>query len=325
MNKTKLVNKSILIRTVKTALAALLAIIVSQELSLDFAAAAGIIAILNIFETRKTTIEGGLKRALSAVIALTIGGLLFQYFGYNTWVFGLYLLMFVPISFLLKIELGLGPSSVIVTHLLAFGQINSDIILNEMALVVIGTGFAMLTNFYAPNGQDELNKIVKNIDEDMKYILNLFGTSLVKNLDVEDYEHKISKLEEDIKRAIDLAVIDSENYIENSNKLLYDLQLRAHEIDLLEDMYYDLNTIPPEYSDGDYIADIFIKASKHLTDGGNIVKVKKRIEYLKDHFHMMKLPETHEDFAIRSSIFQVFRSLDQFIDISNYINNKSKY
>ena len=49
MNKTRLINKSILIRTVKTALAALLAIIVSQELSLDFAAAAGIIAILNIY------------------------------------------------------------------------------------------------------------------------------------------------------------------------------------------------------------------------------------------------------------------------------------
>lgn len=276
MNKTKLINKSILIRTVKTALAALLAIIVSQELSLDFAAAAGIIAILNIFETRKSTIEGGLKRALSAVIALTIGGLLFEYFGYITWVFGLYLLIFVPISFLMKIELGLGPSSVIVTHLLAFGQIHSGIILNEMALVFIGTGFAMLTNFYAPNRQDELNKIIKNIDEDMKYVLNLFGTSLVKNLDVEDYEYRITALEDDIKRAIDLAVIDSENYIENSNKLLYDLQLRAHEIDLLEDMYYDLKTITPEYSDGDYIADIFIKASKHLTDGGNIVKVKQK-------------------------------------------------
>ena len=325
MNKTRLINKSILIRTVKTALAALLSIIVSQELSLDFAAAAGIIAILNIFETRKSTIEGGLKRTLSAVIALVIGGLLFEYFGYNTWVFGLYLLIFVPISFLLKIELGLGPSSVIVTHLLAFGEINSGIILNEMALVFIGTGFAMLTNFYAPNRQDELNKIIKNIDEDMKYVLNLFGTSLVKNFDVEVYEHKISELDEDIKRAINLAVLDSENYIENSNDLLYRLQLRAREIDLLEDMYYDLKTIPVEYSDGDYIADLFTKASKYLNEGGNIAKVKKRIEYLKNHFHMMKLPETHEEFAIRSAIFQVFKSIDEFIDISDYINNKLKY
>lgn len=36
---------------------------------------------------------------------------------------------------------------------------------------------------------------------------------------------------------------------------------------------------------------------------------------------MMELPKTHEDFIISSSIFQVFRSLDQFIDISNIISN----
>lgn len=318
-------NKTILIRTIKTALAALLAIIVAQELSLEYASAAGIIAILNIFETRKATIEGGLKRTLSAVIAIVIGGLAFEKLGYATWVFGLYLLIFVPVSFLLKIELGLGPSSVIVTHLLAFGEINSTIILNEMALVFIGTGFAMLTNFYAPNSQDQLNSLVASIDEDMRAILNMFGKSLVENLNVKLYEDKISVLEKDIKKAIDLAVIENDNMIENSREMLYNLHLREREMNLLEDMYYDLKTIPPEYSDGKYISDILIKTSENLTEDGDMIKVKKRIDYLKDHFHMMKLPENHEEFAIRSAVFQVFRSLDQFIEISNYINNKPKY
>ena len=49
--------------------------------------------------------------------------------------------------------------------------------------------------------------------------------------------------------------------------------------------------------------------------------VKKRIEFLKEHFNMMNLPETHEDFIIQSSVFQVFRSLNQFIDISKNIND----
>lgn len=315
---------TILIRTVKTAAAALLAIIVSQALSLDFAAAAGIIAILNIFDTRKSTIEGGLKRALSAIIALIIGGILFQRLGYVTWVFGLYLLIFVPVSFLLKIELGLGPSSVIVTHLLAFGEINSAIILNEMALVFIGTAFAMLTNIYAPKKRDELNELIAKIDEDMKFVLNLFGESMVQNLDVKEHEDKIGKLEKEIKRAIILATADSENFIENSNDILYDMRLRERELSLLKDMYKDIKIIPPEYSDGNYISDILIKASENLTGGENIKKVKDRIEYLKEHYYMMKLPETHEDFAIRSAIFQVFRSLDEFVDISNYINNKPR-
>lgn len=315
-------RKSIISRTIKTALASLLAIIVSQELSLEFAAAAGIIAILNVFETRKATIKGGLKRTLSAVIALLIGGFLFEKIGYKNWVFGLYLLLFVPVSFLLKIELGLGPSSVIVTHLLAFGKIDSAIILNEMALVFIGTGFAMLTNFYAPTSQDKLNRLIESIDDDMKFILNLFGKSLVENLDVKLYEDKISELEADIDKAIDIAIIENDNLIENSRDLLHDLRLREREMDLLEEMYDDLRTIPPEYSDGKYISDILIQASKNLTDGEEMMKVKDRIDFLKNHFHMMELPDTHEEFAIRSAIFQVFRSLDQFIDISNQITNK---
>lgn len=315
-------RKSIISRTIKTALASLLAIIVSQELSLEFAAAAGIIAILNVFDTRKATIEGGLKRTLSAVIALLIGGFLFEKIGYKTWVFGLYLLLFVPVSFLLKVELGLGPSSVIVTHLLAFGKINSAIILNEMALVFIGTGFAMLTNFYAPTRQDKLNRLIESIDDDMKFVLNLFGKSLVENLDVKLYEDKISELEADIDKAINIAIIENDNLIENSRDMLHDLRLREREMDLLEEMYYDLRTIPPEYSDGKYISDILIQASEKLTDGEEMMKVKDRIDFLKNHFHMMELPDTHEEFAIRSAIFQVFRSLDQFIDISNQITNK---
>lgn len=85
--------------------------------------------------------------------------MVFEIFDYKTWAFVLYLLLFVPLSFLLKIELGLGPSSVVVTHLLSHGEINSSIIINELGLIFIGTGFAMLTNLYAPESQDELKKV----------------------------------------------------------------------------------------------------------------------------------------------------------------------
>lgn len=55
-------NKTIIIRTIKTALAAILAIIVAKKLYLEYASAAGIIAILNILETRKATTEAALKK-----------------------------------------------------------------------------------------------------------------------------------------------------------------------------------------------------------------------------------------------------------------------
>lgn len=314
-------NKTLLSTTIKTSIAATLSLLVAQALGLKFSSSAGIITILDIFETRKATLKGGLKRTLSATIALVLGILIFEIFDYKTWAFGLYLLLFVPLSFLLKIELGLGPSSVVVTHLLSYGEINSSIIFNELGLILIGTGFAMLTNLYAPESQDELKKWIEDIDGDIKDILIFFGDTLVNNLDVKIYEGKIKKLKDDIDKALELAIIENDNRIENSKNLLIGLNHREREKDLLMEMYYDLKSIPKEYADGKLISDLMIDTANNLSDNGDMVKVKKRIEFLQEHFHMMELPETHEDFIIRSSIFQVFRSLNQFIDISKIIIN----
>lgn len=314
-------NKTLLSTTIKTSIAATLSLLVAQALGLKFSSSAGIITILDIFETRKATLKGGLKRTLSATIALVLGIFVFEIFAYKTWAFGIYLLLFVPISFLLKIELGLGPSSVVVTHLLSYGEINSSIIFNELGLILIGTGFAMLTNLYAPESQDELKKWIEDIDGDIKDILIFFGDTLVNNLDVKIYDGKIKKLEDDINKALNLAIIENDNRIENSKNLLIGLSHREREKDLLMEMYDDLKSIPKEYADGKLISDLMIDTANNLSDNGDMVKVKKRIEYLQEHFHMMELPETHEDFVIRSSIFQVFRSLNQFIDISNIISN----
>lgn len=315
-------DKTLISTSIKTAIAATLSLLVANFLGLEFSSSAGIITILDIFETRKATVKGGVKRALSAIIALVLGVLVFEIFSYKTWAFGIYLLLFVPISFLLKIELGLGPSSVIVTHLLSYGTINSSITINELSLVFIGTGFAMLTNLYAPESQDKLKDWIEDIDGDIKDILNFYGDILVNHLDVEIYEGKIKKLEDDIGKALDLAVIEKDNRIENSKNLLIGLNQREREMDLLKEMFDDLKAIPAEYDDGQLISDIIIDTANNLTVDGDMVKVKKRIDFLKKHFYMMDLPESHEEFVIRSAILQVFRSLNQFIDIRKNINSE---
>lgn len=313
-------NKTIISTSIKTAIAATLSLSLASFLGLEYASSAGIITILDIFETRKATVKGGLKRMVSAILAFTIGAIVFEIFSYKTWAFGIYPLLFVPLSLLLKIELGLGPSSVIVTHLLSYGQINPSIIKNELILVLIGTGFAMLTNIYAPESQDELKEWIYNIDRDMKDILNFFGNTLVNHLDVEIYEDKIRKLEADIGKAMDLAIVENDNRIHNSKDILRDLSHRQIEMDLLKEMYEDLKEIPRAYDKGKLISDIIIDTGEKLGDPNEMIKVKERIEYLSKHFRMMDLPQTHEDFAIRSAIFQVFRSLSEFIDISIDLN-----
>lgn len=315
-------RKTVFIRTIKTVVATISAIVVAQALGLEYATAAGIIAILNVFDTRRATLEGSLKRALSAVVALTIGGVCFELFGYTNWIFGLYLLIFVPVSFLLKVELGLGPSSVIVTHILAAQTINSGLILNELALVFIGTGFAMLTNFYAPNEEKHLKALIVEIDEEMKAILNLFARSLTEDLDVQEYENLFKQLDDNLEKAIKLAVTEDENMNQDSSLILYDLNLRRQELDLLKEMYEDLSEIPPSYAKGLQMSYMLKTTSTQLTEEGAIHAVQERINYLKKNADKLDLPKTAEEFVIRSAIYQVFKNLDRFTKLNAYITDK---
>ena len=185
----------------------------------------------------------------------------------------------MSISFLLKIELGLGSSSVVVTHLLSYEQINFSIIINELGLIIIGTGFAILTNLYALESQDKLIDWIEDIDCDIKDILNFFGHTLVNDLYVKIYEGKIKKLKDDIDKAIELAIIENDNRIENSKNLLVGLNHREIELNLLKDMYYDLKAIPVEHADGKLISDIMIDTANNLSKYGDMVKVKKELNF----------------------------------------------
>ena len=64
-------------RTVKTVIAASLAIIIANTLQLEYATAAGIIAILSVGNTKKSTYQSGKNRLLNFLAAMIISVVLF--------------------------------------------------------------------------------------------------------------------------------------------------------------------------------------------------------------------------------------------------------
>ena len=109
---------SITQRTFKLVLATCLACVLAYFLDLSSAVSAGIIALLSLSDTRRSTIKLARNRLFSTLLALFIGVLSFHLTGYHIWSFGLYLALYVPLAYKLGWEIGITPSSVLVTHLL---------------------------------------------------------------------------------------------------------------------------------------------------------------------------------------------------------------
>ncbi len=317
---------SVISRTIKTALAAFFAIFFAQKLGLEFSASAGIIAILSVLETRTQTLKGGIKRLISAILALLIGSICFYIFGFKNWVFALYLLIFVPISFFFKVEIGLGPSSVLVTHLLAVKKIDTAIILNEMGLILIGTLLAFLTNVYAPNRIKKLEAKIHEIDERIIYILNRFIIALTKEFDIKKEENLFVELDKAIEEASILANRERENLnFEEGVDITLNINIMKEQSRILKNIYEDLSQIPPEFTKGTELAEILKTNSTQITEEATVKEMRRKMEFMKNYTEILPAPQTREEFKIRSAVYQTMKSIDEFmVVLSNRTEKKDR-
>lgn len=318
--------RTIWIRTIKTALAALLALLAAETLGLEFAAAAAIVAILSVFDTRKATFRGALERLISAVLALSIGTAAFELMGYRPLSFGVYLLVFVPVSFIAKVPIGLGPSSVLVTHLLVKGDVSWSLLVNEMALMFLGTGFALLTNIYAFSERKKLDLLLDTIDQEMMEILNLFARSLMENMEIHGFYTKFSEMDIHIEEAERIAIQEEDNLMGAPKaQSLYRIGLLKEESRILQGMFRDVDSLPPEFVAGGEMAEFMKMTSSQLTQEGAMYEIEKRLRILEDHSASLPLPQSQEEFMNRAHLFQIFRSFQDLVEVKKSFQNAMNF
>ena len=105
-------------RTLKTVIGAVVAMYIAMSLGLKYATAAGIITILSLQSTRKQSIRLSSKMIGAFLLALLLSVGFFKFIGYTPLVFGLFLLVFIPLSVKFQVQEGIVVSAVLITHLL---------------------------------------------------------------------------------------------------------------------------------------------------------------------------------------------------------------
>ena len=152
----KKITKYIGMRTIKTAIGAATAIFIAQLIGLNYGVNTAIVVILSLQNTKRKSLNLAGVRIASSAIALSIAWILFRVIGFNPVAFGLYLLFFIPIVVRFRLNEGLVPSSVLVTHLLASQSIAFSALVNEFSQMVIGATIALLLNLYIPGIEGHL-------------------------------------------------------------------------------------------------------------------------------------------------------------------------
>ncbi len=252
-----------------------------------------------------------LRRIGSTVLALAIAAVMFKLVGFNLWAFGIYLAIYVPASYALGLQVGLGPCSVLVTHLLAAQSIGLSMMINEVALMVIGSATAFLVNMYMLSYDRKIRQLMKALNEEMIELLLIFDKSLCNHKQVED-DHFI-KANQIIDEALSVAKMEIDNHFFNASEYEYNyILMRQSQVQILDKMQELINLLSYQTEECSFVGALFEQSARNIdkmTPGEWIIdETQAQITLFKDQLLKGKT-EDPATTAILFSILNLFEEL----------------
>ncbi|MDI2589316.1 aromatic acid exporter family protein [Psychrobacillus sp. NEAU-3TGS] len=313
-------------RTIKTAIGAGLAIWLTSLFDLEFGSFAAIIVIMCIEKTKRKTLHSIQKKFFASLLSLILGSIFFEVLGYHPVVLTLFILLFVPILMKVRIQEGLVTSIVIILHIYTVREANLENLLNELYIIFIGIGIAILVNSIMPSFKKEIEKYKTEIENKFSVILYQFSI-LLKDNDQKWDRKELVEVENILNQAKNITIQDVENHLlRKENKDYYYLEMREDQLEILKQMVDTLSIVSSSELDvkqKGMLANIFQYISEHVDSGDTTIALELLEEY-EESIRETELPKTREEFEIRANLFYLNFEIKNYLIIKQDIYNRSK-
>lgn len=312
------------LRTIKTAAAAPIALLIANGLSLESAASAAIITILTVTNTKRSTAKTALNRIFSLTLATIIAAICFSLLGFHPLVFGLYLLFFIPLSLRLDLAEGIAVSSVLITHYLVAGEMPLSLIFNEYLLMIIGVGCALIANLYMPNTEKKIQEDQMVVEVSMKKMLGQMSAYLNQPAKEEKLRQECLSLRDFVREAQIRAQEYEENRFFSGNSYYFEyFAMRRLQLKILADMLQILNRLTAAPEDVQELRELFEFTSQTLAEDNDGSAILIKISETDRRYQQKQLPDSRQAFEERAMLFQLFQLFQDFIEIkAGFYRNK---
>lgn len=305
------------IRIIKTALAVFAAIYLSTALNLHSPNSAGLLAILGVDVTKKKSLRTSFQRIAASLVGLLFAAGLFWELGFHIWVIGLFILTLYPVLSRLNLKEGVVTSSVVMFHVYGAGQLSVDLILNEVSLLLLGLGTATLINLlYMPREDKQLNELRERVEELFSRIFQEIGMNL------RDTAHVWSGAEvieagDVLETAEKAAHRFSENSLRSDGTTwsVY-FYMRKQQLDSIQHMMQFVSQVYETLPHGESLATVFEELSRDVKVPNYTGRSEARLGELAQEFKRMRLPQSREEFEVRSALLQLMMELNSYLEVA---------
>ncbi|MEW9674592.1 aromatic acid exporter family protein [Lentibacillus sp. L22] len=306
-------------RTIKTAIGTPVAITLAQLVGVTNYVSAGILTMLCIQPSRKRSVLSAWDRFLACTLALIFSFVFFETIGYNPISVGIMLLLFIPVTVLLKVSQGIATSSVIILQLYGAGHITVRFIFEEFLLILVGVGVGLLVNLYMPSLEKKLKRMQRKLEKNFQTILMEIA-SYIRDRNESWSGKEITEVEHILEEANDLVERDMENHLLRQKHPYQDyFIMRKEQFEVLRRMLPLVTKLPNTVTISESIADFFEKLSQSVHPENTAELFLDELENLKKEFDEEPLPRTQEEFETRANLFRLLH------DIEDYLILKKKY
>ena len=303
-------------RTLKTALGATIAMIVAQAVGLRYWVSAGIITILSIQSTKRQSVAIAKKRFISTIIALAISSAVFCIIGFSSISFGIYILLFIPITVRCKVTDGIVPSSVLVTHLLVEREISLFWIGNEIFLMVIGVGVALILNLYMPSFEEKLRRDKEKIEDCIREILFEMSNGLRNHSVSINEERQYRELESMLVKSNERAYRNCNNYLFSDVKYyVHYIEMRSAQFQIMKYMRSHFKRLYMSFEQTSLVANFTENVAHAIGERVPLDKLFEDLNTLRNEFKNQPLPQTREEFENRAMLYQFLNDMEHFLEI----------
>ncbi|MBS5950219.1 MAG: aromatic acid exporter family protein [Clostridium sp.] len=309
----------------KMAISATVALVIANLFDVQYATVAAVIAILSIQDTKKKALIVGRNRVVACIIAIFLSIGIFKILGQNPITFGIFLLIFIPITSKFNIAEGMVPAVVLSTHLLIAGELNSYWIINELLITFIGVGIASIANLFMPSLRSEFNEDKEYIEKSYKIILYKMANSLVSYTVDIDEEIIMNELENRLTEAVNRAYKIASNNLLNTDSYYIDyMNMRKIQFDIIKKLRSHFEKFYMSFEQTFMISKFTKSVASQIKDSNDCLDLLEELGVLKEDFKKMALPKTREEFENRAQLLQFLNDMEDLLRIKrNFILNYS--
>lgn len=313
-NKSRLIK--IFVMAVKIAVASSLAIYVAECLDLQFAASAGIIAMLSIVTTTWGTMKISVLRIITFLLSVGFSWVFYQHIESESIAYGLVILLLIGFSEYANVRSTASVNAVISTHFLTTHDFSFSFVINEFMLVLIGTSVAILFDMFHNNSHSR-RQIKENIhytEEHLQEILEGMAGYLFKKPMKDDvWENMIS-----LEKKIDGFMQKAHEYQDNTFRshpsyYIHYFEMRMMQCNILHSLQSELEKLRSIPQQAEIVAEFIMYIKEHVREMNDPKEQIGKLGQLLEMFRDEELPKTREEFESRAKLYHILMDIEEFL------------